>query len=106
MLAVAAIMLALAVYACGGSAQESQASGACLTEIRGKKSRILPQNSKLSCDQITSILYTLSSVPGVYPVKSTGPERERTCKVYPKSALPVEIKCWRGKRHFTVVAVA
>ena len=105
LVALAALLafLSMTSGACGAS--ESSEDDPCLIEGRVGISKIMPQNSGLPCKAIESITFVLPGKPGVYRLKGTGPEHGRTCRVYPRSELPLEIRCWRGKTHFEVRAV-
>lgn len=99
-------ILALAIVACGENAQESRANGTCLTKIRGGSSKILPLNSGMTCNEIAQTIVLLSNAPGSYSLSDSRPDHGTlTCRVYPRSMAPQQIKCWQGKKRFKVVAI-
>jgi hypothetical protein len=104
---VAVAGLALAATACGSqSAPDPPMSVGCVIKAHGVKSKILTQNSGFTCEDIRSILLLLPNAVGIWPLESSAKGQGEVCKIYPKSALPLEVRCHHGKRHFEVVAIS
>ena len=89
----------------GGTAVSSRGISCVVDRNGGLKSRIKPHNSDLTCAQIQSILLVLPDAVGVSKLESNAPNQGRTCRVYPPSAYPLEVRCYRGKRYFEVVGI-
>lgn len=90
--------------ACGSQTAAGQPNGdPCVVAIRGSESRIQPENSGLPCSSIKSILSILPNAPGVYPLDNNQGEPMWVCREYPRNALPREIRCRHGQRHFEQV---
>jgi hypothetical protein len=70
----------------------------------GVKSKILPRTSGFSCGTIQAILLVLPRNVGKGPVGAGNPMNSQVCRVYPKSALPKEVRCHHGRKYFEVVA--
>lgn len=101
------LLLAVGSSACGSQAASvSQGSKACIMTHHGVKSRIQPENSGLPCGTIRSILMVLSAGPGVTQLENENGEPNWVCRVYPKSALPREIRCHEDGRHFERVRIS
>jgi hypothetical protein len=105
---VFAVATALAVVggACGANSAGAAGGKACATAVRGSEARIRPENSGFSCAEIESILSVLPNAPGVWPIEGEGPTANEVCRVYPRSAYPLEIRCHNGHRRFEVVGVS
>lgn len=103
------ILLATCLVVTGGSACGSQAfSGGgethpCVIKSKGEVSRIQPENSGLSCTTIRSILKLLPDAPGVWPLNNDEGKAVWVCREFPESALPQEVRCHQGRRHFEKV---
>jgi len=70
--------------------------------------QILPESSGYSCAEIQRVLLVLPNVPDTWHLKrdangSVG--AGQVCRTYPTSALPLEIRCHRGKQQFSVVRI-
>lgn len=103
----AACLFAASGLACGSQgASVSQGANSCVMKSDGGKSRIHPENSGLSCSSIRSIISVLPSTPGVTPLTNENGEASWVCRVYPKSALPRELRCHEGKHHFERVRIS
>lgn len=98
------VFLALIATACGKQAARSAGSGACVVN-HGRKSKIEPENSGLTCAQAQSILLVLPNSVGTWPIEGENGEKRGTCRIFPHSAYPLEIRCHINMGHFEVVAV-
>jgi len=94
---------------CGTSGQllQSDASG-CGSGSSDAAAQILPESSGYSCAEIQRVLLVLPNVPDTWHLKrdangSVG--AGQVCRTYPTSALPLEIRCHRGKQQFSVVRI-
>jgi hypothetical protein len=110
-LAGALVVAVIVVLSSGGSSARpdvvspSSEEKACVINNDGVKSRIRPESSGLPCTSIQMILVVLSNQPGVSPLYDENGEPSWVCREYPKSALPREIRCHEGKRHFERVRI-
>jgi hypothetical protein len=77
----------------------------CVTEIRHTKSRIKPRDSRYTCAQIKSILLVLPNAVGTWPLEGSSSNRELVCHVYPRTSLPLEVRCQEGSREFEIVSI-
>lgn len=99
--------LTLAGTACGSqSAIDSPTLSGCVIKAHDVKSKILPQNSGFTCGNIKSIMLVLPNAVGIWPLESSTKGQGEVCRVYPKSALPLEVRCHHGARHFEVVRIS
>jgi hypothetical protein len=98
------VALIFPAISCGSASSSGLATGGCRTEIRGAKSKILPRTSGYSCGTIQAILLVLPSTVGTGPVEAGDPKNSQVCRVYPKSASPLEVRCHHGSKYFEVVA--
>ncbi len=106
-----ALGLALTTVACGAASSQganpfTQSGTSCITSVRGTRSRVNPQNSGYTCEEIASILLVLPNSVGKWPIDGSSPSEGEVCQIYPESKLPLEIECRRGPRHFAVVAIS
>lgn len=104
---VVACLIMAGSSACGSQAvSRSGEVDPCLIKSRGSVSRIQPQNSGLSCAAIRSILKILPNATGVWPLHNGKGEVAWVCRVFPKTALPQEVRCHKGRRHFEKVGAS
>lgn len=103
---LAAVGLVVAGVACGsGKTGTSSADQSCVVEMHGAPARIRLHNSGLTCARVKTILFLLPNAVGISPIKASIPSEDRVCRIYPRSALPLEVRCYQGTRYFEVVAV-
>ena len=79
-------------------------AGSCSMHVRGAASEILPRNSGYGCSTIASMLLVLPNAVGVWPLEGNEGKPKVVCRIYPAKALPLEIRCHQGGKHFDVVA--
>ena len=93
--------------ACGSQAESSSGlPNPCVIQSRGSVSRIQPENSDLSCTTIRSILKILPDATGVWPIDDDEGNPIWVCRTFPKTALPREVRCHHGQRHFEKVSAS
>lgn len=98
--------LSITASACGAVSMGTSANhGACVFHARKGLSRIKPENSNLKCSEIRPLLVLLPNEIGTWPLKGSDKAHDETCRIYPRSTLPLEIRCYNGHRHFEVVKV-
>jgi hypothetical protein len=107
-IAICLLALSLAVLAAAreggrGLARASDDLG-CAISVRGTKSRIRPRTSRLTCGTIKQMLAVLPGAVGTWSLEGSTPAQNWTCRVYPRSKLPLEIRCHHHSRYFEVVA--
>ncbi|MGN6274865.1 MAG: hypothetical protein ACTHNP_02915 [Solirubrobacterales bacterium] len=105
MLGVSACGSPAASVGAGAQALVGEGEKSCVIEGNGVKSRIRPEDSGLPCSSIRMILVILPDVPGVQTLQNENGEPSWVCREYPKSALPRELRCHEGKRHFERVRI-
>jgi hypothetical protein len=106
LISLLALTLLFSGIGCGSASSSDLAQKGCRTGIRGVKSKIHPRTSGLSCGTIQAILLVLPRNVGIGPVKAGNPKNSQVCRVYPRSALPLEVRCHHGRKYFDVVATA
>lgn len=89
----------------GRNALAAEGQKGCVMKHSGVKSLIQPENSGLSCSSLRAVLAVLSDGSGVQTVENGDSQSSWVCRVYPKSALPREVRCHEGKRHFERVRI-
>jgi hypothetical protein len=101
---VAACLIVTGSSACGSQAESSSGlPDPCVIKSRGSVSRIEPENSDLSCTSIRSILKILPNATGVWPLDDNQGNPVWVCRVFPRAALPQEVRCSHDQRHFEKV---
>jgi hypothetical protein len=103
---LAVAVAALALTACGsadsGRADIEAAPARCETvPVEGSYDKVRLENSAIPCQQATSMIYVLSTRSSTQTVVARG-EGPWTCLVLPPSKRPLEVRCHRGRRHFSV----
>lgn len=104
---IAAVGLALTGTACGANGViASPNTNPCAVSVAGTKSKIRPESSGYTCSEVQSILLVLPNAVGTWPLEEGNPSQDEICRVYPKSAFPLEIRCHHGRKRFEVVGVS
>jgi hypothetical protein len=102
-LAIGAVAIGFALVNVNSSTAGS-GDDSCVTQIRNTLSRIKPLNGGYTCAQIKSFLLVLPNAVGKWPIESSSSNRDLICHVYPRRALPLEVRCQRGSREFEIVS--
>jgi hypothetical protein len=106
LISLLALALLFSGLGCGSASSSNLAQKGCRTEVRDVESKILPRTSGLSCGTIQAILLVLPRNVGVGSIEAGNPENSQVCRLYPRSALPLEVRCRHGDKYFEVVATA
>jgi hypothetical protein len=88
-----------------GSGTATSSINPCLVHAHGRESKIKPHNSGRTCAEAKVVISLLPNEVGTWPVQSNTPGQSQICRIYPKSALPLEIRCYNHKKYFEVSAI-